>query len=188
MPRFSFYLSCGLFSLAACLFVVNPVIAESLEGKVIFVDFEKVVKNSKAYADVEKQLEDHKKKLQIYFTPLQEKLKEQDLALEKSQELVSPEVWALERQKFARNVLGFQEDVQRTENELKNSMEKANDEIFYALSKLVADYGKSQKVMAVLQRESAIYFHFSLDLTVEFLKKLDATLPNVTLDKPKALQ
>ncbi len=63
MPRFSFYLSCGLFSLAACLFFVNPVVAESLEGKVIFVDFEKVVKNSKPYADVEKQLEKEKNDL-----------------------------------------------------------------------------------------------------------------------------
>jgi Skp family chaperone for outer membrane proteins len=177
-PRFR---GAGLAGLLV-LGLVLQASAQQLPGAVAAViDYQRVIRESKAAATIRTQVEARRKKYQDEIGKAEARLREADKALAKQRSVLSNEAYQQKRRAFEKDVAEVQRMVADRRRELDAVSAMALAEVRNTVIQAVSELAQTRGFNLVLPTSGVLVYSPKIDLTEEILGILDARLPSVTV-------
>lgn len=168
--------------IALSLFLFTASAASAGDAKIAVVDIQKIVSESSATKDINKQLEKKKNEFQAQINKQEEGLMKEDQELSKQKSTLSAEAFDKKRKEFQTKVAGVQRDVQKKRAALEgaytNALGKVQKTVVDIIKGMAADKGFAVAIPA----SQALYFEPGMDISDEVLKELNSKLSSVSVE------
>ena len=171
--------SLGL-ALAVFLFSLQAVAADA--PKIAVVDIQKIVAESSATKDINKQLEKKKNEFQAQINKQEESLMKEDQELGKQKASLSAEAFEKKRKDFQVKVAGVQRDVQKKRAQLENAYTEALGKVQKAVVEIIKGMAVEKGFTLAIPASQALYFQGDMDISGEVLGRLNAKLSSVSVE------
>lgn len=171
-----------LFSLAIAAFLFTAQAYAGDDLKIAVVDIQKIVSESTATKDINKQLEKKKNEFQSQINKQEEGLMKEDQALGKKKASLSPEAFEKQRKEFQTKVSNVQRDVQKKRVQLENAYTAALSTVQKTVIEIIKDMADDKDFSLAIPASQALYFESKMDISAEVLKKLNSKLPSVSVE------
>lgn len=175
-------------TLAITLTMANTAAAQS---KTLVVDSEKVLKDAKAVKGIMSQLQAISKTMETEMTPqintivsAQKTLETSAKGLTNTQLSARPDL----KQMFANlqnNKAKAANEKQYKDAEMQKTMSVALAKVGEKLKTILASIARERGANVVLDKRNALYVNPSVDITSEVLRRLDAQLPRVQVNRAR---
>ncbi len=147
------------------------------------VDYQMVIQKSKAFNSFQSQAESNKKDLESQFQKESDNLKLMEETLVKKRPEYSETEFNKRRAEFESKVDAFRTKFQTKQTEFEKNNNEALKTIEDQSKKAIAEVSKAKKLEMVYQAAALAYYDKAKDISDEVLKKLDSSLPKVSLKK-----
>lgn len=176
--------STRLFSMTLFLvaLLVLPSFAVAQDVKIAVVDVEKVLNESKAGKNIQKQLSAKREAFQKEFSGRENDLMNAEKDLLKKKKESSAEEFAKERKEFEKQLLETKKLFQKRRNSLDKGLGKALTKLRKSIIQVTAEVADEEKYQVVLTRSSVVIIQKEMDITIKVLKRLDKKTPSIKLD------
>ena len=152
------------------------------ENKVVYVDMNKILNESKVGLLVEKELtESHEAKLEI-FKKAEEKLKQEEIDLISKRNIMA-------REEFDTKVKSLNEEAQRYQDERRKWFDEitvkrnnARAEVLKTLDPIISNYFEENQISLILYKRNIAIGGSELDITDIIIDELDKKLPSIKLN------
>lgn len=151
-------------------------------SSIAVVNIQKIMKESKAAQAVRNQVTAKQKSFQTELDKKEDELQKEDQELAKQRSVLSPEAFEKKYKDFRKKAAEAQKEVREKRNKLDKGFTEALSEIQKKVSDIVAGIAKEKGVEVALANTPVLYVTPDLDITDAVLSKLDAQLPNVTVN------
>lgn len=155
--------------------------ADAGPGKIAVVDVQKILTESKAAKDVQKQLDTQRDSFKQEMAKHEQELRDMEKEIAGDQSKTSAEDMAKKKQEFESKVLDARKLVQKRRQALEQAAAGAILSIRKEIAKVVADIAKKQDYALVLTRQDVVLVKEDLDITGEVMKGVDKNLPKLSL-------
>lgn len=177
-------LSLILITLVALLLPAQSVLAAA-GMKVATISLQEVLTKSKAGKTAQTQLEAKVQEFQDKFGKEQADLEEMGAEIEKKRSVWSRDILEQKERDYQMKTREFKLKTDDAQFELKQMEKKIMEPILKVLHELIADHGKKEKYVLILEntrkglssRTGLLYADESIDISDTILKLLDARLP-----------
>jgi Skp family chaperone for outer membrane proteins len=149
--------------------------------KVAVVDVQKLLTDSKAAKDVQKQLDTQRESFQQEIAKREGALRDTEKDLASKHDTMAPDEFAKKKQAFESDVLEARKLVQKRRQALEQSAGAALAQVRTEIVKLTADIATKQGYSLVLTRQNVVIAQDSMDITDEVLAELDKNMSKVKL-------
>lgn len=150
------------------------------------VDAQGLLSSSDAWHSIQRQLNGLQQKFQDEMVSHVERLRGQEQELAKQRQTLSPEEFDRARKQFEQEVAESRQRAQERAHILDTALNEARSKLLDTLGQVVRDVARERGIVLVLHREAVLYRGDpSLDLTDVVLQRLNARLPQVTVNLPK---
>lgn len=168
--------------IALALALASPAVAQQLPTAVAAViDYQRVIRESKAAATIRTQVEARRKKYQDEIGKAEARLREADKALAKQRSVLSNEAYQQKRRAFEKDVAEVQRVVADRRRELDAVSAMALAEVRNTVIQAVSELAQTRGFNLVLPTSGVLVYSPKIDLTEEILSILDTRLPSVTV-------
>jgi len=174
----------SLVLMAFCFSVTLPVDKASAQDpspKIVIVDVEKILSDSKAAQSLQKQLKEKREAFQKEFAGKESQLKETEKTLMAEREKLSQEDFAKKRQDYEKKIMETRGLYQKRRNSLDQGVAKAMGTLRKSIAEAAAKVADEKGYDIVLTREGVMIAEKNLDITQDVLKELDAKVTNIPL-------
>jgi Skp family chaperone for outer membrane proteins len=176
------------FVLIACV-VKAPVTyaAEKMPPAIIAViDSQRILRESAAFKQVRKQLEEVRSKYQSESSREDDRLRKEQEEIENQRKsgILPPDKYEARRREFENKVIEVQRKFRDRGQQLERSFGGARNELGKAVHKIVTDIAAERSFNVVLDLAQMTYSAPELDITTEVLRRLDQNLPKISLTIP----
>jgi len=171
-----------LFVILASFAVFLPADEAAASSKVAVVNVQKIMKESKAAQAVRSQVTAKQKAFQAELDKKEGELQKEDQDLAKQRSVLSPEAFEKKYKDFRKKAAEAQKEVREKRGKLDRGFTEALTEIQKKVTEIVAGIAKEKEVEMVVANTPVLYVSPDLDITDAVLSKLDAQLPNVTVN------
>ncbi len=154
------------------------------EAVVAVVDYQRLLRESKAAQSIRAQIEARRKRYQEEITAKEQELLEQDRELSRQRALLSPEAFQQRRRAFEEEAARVQRLVQERRRELDTASAQAYAVVRDAILEIIGGMAESRGFNLVLPSSTVLLFSPKLDLTEEVLEELNRRLPEVKVPAP----
>jgi len=145
--------------------------AAAENGKIGFVDVQKILNLSEAGKDAKEQLSGKVKKYQEDINSKQEELKKLNDELQKQKVLLSEAAWGEKEKVYQQKLKDYQRFVKDAEDDLRGKDEEYTKRILEEIEKVVQEYGRKNGYSLVFERNAGmIYADDKSDLSEAVLK------------------
>lgn len=165
----------ALFALAMVL--AHPAAAE--ETKIAVVDIQKIVAESTAAKDIQKQLEKKKNEFQNQINKQEESLMKEDQELGKQKASLSADAFEQKRKEFRTKVTNVQRDVQKKRVQLENASGEALAKVQKSVVGIIKDLASEKGFQIAIPSSQVLYYEGAMDISDDVLSKLNKDLPKV---------
>lgn len=167
---------------AALVFLgVMPVSAHAEAPTIAIVDVEKILNESKAAQDLQKQLQAKKESFQKEFSTKEKQLKETENSLLAGRDKGTAEEFAKKRKAYEEKIMDTRKLFQKSRNSLDQGLAKAMLELRKNIVESTAKVADQKGYDIVLSRESVLIAEKAMDITPDVLKELDAKITTIPL-------
>ena len=154
----------------------------SAENKIVYVDMNKILKESKVGIFVEKELtKAHEAKLDN-FKKTEEKLKKEEIDLISKRNVMA-------REEFDKNVKILNEKAQEYQaqrrqwfDDIGQKRNKARAEVLKSLDPIMTDYFETNNISIILYKRNIAIGTSDLDITNKIIDELNKKLPSIKLN------
>ena len=143
------------------------------------IDYQKILRDSKAASSIRGQVEQRRKVYQDEITVQEQRLREQDQALVKQRTVLAPEAFATKRRAFEKEVAEVQRKVQERRRQLDEVTGMALNEVRQAIIEVVSELAEVKGFNLVVPSSTVLVFSPRIDVTADVLVALDQRLPDV---------
>lgn len=184
----SFY---SAFALGLTMLVPHAIAADATPVTIAIIDQSRVIEQSDAGKDVEKQLNTKKAELKKTAEGYEKDLRAKEEALIKEIKALDPKNQddrkkAEEKKKaFDAEVMKKRQEVIKKNTDLEKMKIGAVKTIQSNVAKIAADIADERKIQVVLDRTAVLIAIQNLDITDEALKRLNASLKSLPLKAPE---
>jgi Skp family chaperone for outer membrane proteins len=165
--------------LAATLLAASPALADDTIG---VVNIQKIMKDSKAANSVRGQLKEKQKSFQSELDAKEKALYTEDQSLVKQSNTTDKAAFDQKVKDFRAKAADAQREVQNKKLQLDKAFAGALEQIQTTVIAIVKDVAAEKKLSLVVTSSQVLYNDPALDITAEVQQKLDAKLPNVTVN------
>lgn len=165
----------------AMLVEANIANAEIPAAKIAVVDIAKVMTQSKAVAQANKELQAKRDEYQKQITAEEEKLKKAEEDLAKQKGILSKEALGEKQKQFIDQINQARKDVQLKKGKLDKAYREVLVKVQTTIRGIVSELAEEQGFNVALPTEPLIFAHMNLDITAEVAKRLNDKLPSVSL-------
>ena len=152
------------------------------ENKVVYIDMNKILNESKVGAFVEKELTQlHEKKLDG-FKKMEENLKKKEIGLISKRNILA-------RNEFDAKVKLLNEDAQKYQAERREWFDEiavkrnsARDEVLKSLDPIITNYFENNQISLILYKRNIAIANNELDITDTIIEELNIKLPSIKLN------
>lgn len=170
--------SMAVAAFAAMLLAVSPARAEDAV-KVAVVDIQKIVGQSTATKDIQKQIEKKKNEFQSQINKQEEALMKEDQELSKQKASLSADKFEEKRKEFKNKVAQTQRDVQKKRTQLESAYADALAQVQKSVLDIIKGMADDKGFTLALPSSQVLYYHGGMDISDEVLEKLNKDLPKV---------
>ena len=174
-----------VLSLAPGIGPVTPAIAQSQPELVLgTVDFDRIIKESKAGKSIKSQYDKQKATFKTNLEQKRKAFSDQAQKLEAQKGKLSDADFKAKVAELNAKGQAIEESLAQTNQALDTNFTKAVGQIRSALLEITTDIAKKRALTLVINKNDVIVVADVYDFTDESMKKLDATLPSVKLTNP----
>jgi outer membrane protein len=170
-----------LLGLAAVIFLLTAQ-AQAADQKIAIVDIQKIVSESTATKDINKQLEKKKNEFQAQINKQEESLMKEDQELGKQKASLSAEAFEKKRKAFQEKVAGVQRDVQKKRGQLESAYTEALGKVQKTVLEIIKGIAEEKGFTLAIPASQALYFQTEMDISSEVLSKLNGKLSTVAVE------
>lgn len=174
-----------------CLFIALtafPVMAEDVSAeqskdaiKIVVVDIQQLMSNSKAAKSIQSQGKDLRDKYQKQITKIEAGLKETEAELMKLSKGDSKEDFLEKRKEFQQELVKGQKEVQEINQKLDKALGQALNELRDEIVEIVGNMSQDNGYDLVISRADVVIVAKSIDITADVMKKLDKSLSKISV-------
>ncbi len=169
-------------SLAPAMGHVTPAIAQSQPEIVVgVVDFDLILKESKAGKSVKSQYDKQRSALDADVDQKRKAFKDQQQKLASQRSTLSDDEFKKKVNELYDKGKATEKSLAQTKQALDSNLKKAVGQIRSALLEIIADIAKKRVFTLVLNKSDVILAADAYNFTDESMKRLDAKLPSVKL-------
>lgn len=148
------------------------------------VDYQRVLHNARATRAIRDQIEAQRQAVRDEIAEEEQRLHERDLALGDQRGKISSEEFAQARREFEAEVAQVQRLAQQRARALDRISTNALGEVREAIIAVLEDIAEEEDLNLVLPSDTVLLFSPQIDLTEEVLERLDARLPQLSIETP----
>ena len=152
--------------------------------KVIVVDTQRVIHESKAGKAIEAQLQQRFATYQKDFAKQEAELKSTRQALQKQQTILAQDAFTAKAKEFDMHVGEVGRNEQQAQRALLVAQNEAMAKEIGAIREILEEIAKKRGANLVLDRAAVMFFDAAFDVTDEVLKRLDEKMPTFTVKFP----
>ncbi len=150
--------------------------------KIAIVDIQKIVSESTATKDINKQLEKKKNEFQSQINKQEEGLMAEDKELGKQKASLSAEAFEKKRKEFQQKVANVQRGVQTKRVQLEKGYADALAKVQKTVVDIIKDLAESKGFSVAIPASQALYYQKDMDISDEVLSKLNSKLSSVSVE------
>lgn len=175
-------------ALVSCLAVTGvsaAAVAQKMPAAVVaVVDYQVILRDSKAIKSVRDQAVVERKKLQSKVTVQEKKVRTSSQNLEKQRAVLSPAAFNQKQRELQAEIAEIRRQFQLRQSQLNQAFGKAEQKFEAALVELVAVIAKEKGYNMVFNRRQMIFAAPQFDITDLALKRLNKKLPTLKVEVP----
>ena len=180
MNRFALFIA---LCFAVIAFQPSSVYAQKV--KIAVVDVEKMLSDSKAGKNIQKQLTARRESFQQEFTTRENDLMNAEKSLVEQKKSMSAEDFSAKRQEFEKQLFETRALFQKRRNSLDKGLGNALGELRKNIIQVTAEIADEQNFQVVLSRDSVVIVEKEMDITDQVLARLDQNIQSINLDVSK---
>jgi len=167
-----------LFVITSMLFVYTNA---SAEQKIVYMDLNLILNNSKAGKEAQDFLKNSFKNNQKKFTNTEKALKKEENDLLEKKDVVEPEVYKAKVDDLRKKVMEYQSKRKETLNKISKLRTESREKLVKKLDPMVSAYIKENNISFVLNKKVVLGAQTGLDITEIIINKLNKDLPSLNL-------
>lgn len=160
----------------------STAVAASSGLSALVVDVQRVLRESLAAKDVQKQLDTQRAKFQSETEGEENELRREEQDLVKSRDQIDPKTYAAREKLLRQRFLTVERHVEARRKALDATFTESMDKVRNALISVVESVAKSRGAKVVLVKQQILWMDPALDSTDEVLAKLNAKLSKVLMN------
>ena len=152
------------------------------ENKVVYIDMNKILKESKVGIFVEKELTKiHEAKLDN-FNKTEEKLKKEEISLISQRNIMAREEFEKKVKLLGEEAQIYQDERRIWFDEITVRSNNARSEVLISLDPILTDYFQQNQISLMLYKRNIAIGSSELDITDIIIDKLNTKLPSIKLN------
>ncbi len=152
------------------------------EDKIVYIDMNNILKESKAYATVEKELTKlHEKKL-YGFKKMQENLQKKEMDLISKRNILARGEFDANVKLLNEEAKKFQVERRKWYDDMTERRNKARAEVLKSLDPIITEYFKQNQISILLFKRNIAIGTSDLDITDTIIDELDKKLPSIKMN------
>ena len=152
------------------------------ETKVVFIDMNKILNDSKVGTFVEKELtKSHEAKLEN-FKKIEEEMKKEEIDLISKRNVLAREEFDTKVKVLNEKSQSYQEERRRWFDEIGSKRNKARSEVLKTLDPILTEYFEKNQISLMLYKRNIAIGINDLDITDAIIDELDKKLPSIKLN------
>ena len=163
------------------LFLSNLIFSNTFAETPYFIDFSKVLNQSKAGKDAQDFL---KKKFETEvekFQKIESSLKEEERKIVSQKKLITKEEYQKKVQALRKKVSKLQSDKNKSLNDIAKLRAKAKTELLKNLNPIIKKYMEENKIRIVLDKKSVLLGDTGLEITSKIIEILNKQIKSLNL-------
>ena len=160
-------------------FIINPI--KAIDLKIVYIDTDKILNESKAGIDIKKQLDAINKKNVSKFKKIEKELVEEEKKISQQKNILSNEELEKKIKVLQEKVVKFNNDVKKNKNDLIQKNKNATEKILSSLNSILSDYASKNSIQIILQKRHIAIGRDDLDITSEILDTINVKIKNIKL-------
>ena len=150
--------------------------------KVVYLDVNYIMSNSKAGKYINKKIEDNHKKNINSFKKIEEDLKKEEEKIVKKRTVLSKEDFENEISKLREKANDYRILRKEKIDKITKQRLNATAKIINELKPILAEYSDKNSISLIIEKKNIIIGKTNLDITKDILNLLDKKITKVTLD------
>ncbi len=150
--------------------------------KVVYLDVNYIMSNSKAGKYINKKIEDNHKKNINSFQKIEENLKKEEEKIVKKRTVLSKEDFENEISKLREKANDYRILRKEKIDKITKQRLNATAKIINELKPILAEYSDKNSISLIIEKKNIIIGKTNLDITKDILNLLDKKITKVTLD------
>lgn len=187
-PNTAFYGSAILLAIAVAVLSIGAssiAAAQDRPPSIGIVDVQKILRDSQASRSLQPQIEKLRKNYQSSLRKREAELRKASQDLQRQRAILSPQAFAKRRNAYEETARQAQVDFQQRKRQLDNVYGAAMRAIQKSMVVAAAKVAEERKFDIVLPKSIVLLADQKLDITGEVLRRIDKSLPSVTLEPAK---
>lgn len=160
---------------------IYPTILIAAESKIVFIDMDFLMNNSKVGKYINKEIENKQKLNQTNFKKAQEKIKKMDDEIKSQKNILSEEEVKNKISKLNNEIKLYQEELQKKRTEINNIKLNTTSEILENLKPILTEYAKKNQISLILKKNDVIIGKNELNITDDILTILDNKITKIDI-------
>lgn len=166
----------GIITLSLCL----PMSAHA-EINIAVVDIEKVLSDTKAAKSIQKQIEDKRNDFLGKVKKEEDKLRDEQKAIESKKSELSKEEFIKKAQEFDKQRAEARNKIQKNKAKLDKDYTEAMNKLTKVIYVASQEIANEDKIDLVITRQNIIVGDMSLDITQKVIERINKKLPKLEL-------
>lgn len=154
----------------------------ALADNVFFIDFSKVLNNSKAGAEAQEKLKKKFLTESEKFKKLEESLKKEEADLIAQKKALSNEDYQNKIDILRKRVLESQKNKQDSLNDIARSRNDAKQELLKAINPIIKKYMEKNNIRLIVDKESIILGDVTLEITNQIIEILNQEVKSIKVN------
>ena len=168
-----------LILLIVVLFTYSTI---SFAGTAHFIDFYKVLNNSKAGSQVQIKLKEKFVLKTKKYKKLENDIRKNESEIISQKKALSPEEYQKKVEALRKKVADLQKNKQKSSVDISKSREDARSTLLKKINPIIKKYMAENKIELVIEKKSVILGNSNLEITNQIIAILDKELPSVKLN------
>ena len=153
------------------LFIFAP--ASYSENKIVYLDLDSLVSNTKAGKTILNRLEKSKKDALSKFEKKEKELKKIENEIKSQKNIISEEELKKKLMEFRKEISTFNKDKQKVVNEFNQKKKAEFEEFFKKITPIIEKYVNEKKIDMVLDKKNIFVASKKKNVTQEIIKIID---------------
>ena len=154
----------------------------ALADNTYFIDFTRVLNQSKAGADAQQKLKNKFESESKKFLAEEEKIKKQENELIAQKKALSNEDYQKKIDELRKKVAKLQVDKQNSLNEIAKSRALAKEELLKNVNPILKTYMEENKIRLIVDKQSVILGDTTLEITDKIIEILNQKLSSIKIN------
>ena len=175
-------MSMRIFAFVAAILLCGAQARAEEANSIAVVDIQKIVAESSATKEINKQLEKKKNEFQSSINKQEEGLVKEDQELAKQKASLSPAAFEQKSKDFKNKVATVQRDVQKKRAQLENAYTDALSKVQKNVLEIIKGMASEKHFTLAVPASQTLYFEKNMDISEEVLEALNKKLPKVDVE------